>query len=260
VAAELITASRLTGGLLDQLGDGVAPDTERDAYQVQAIAHSLLESAGFGRRSGWKIGCTTKVMQTFLGIDSPCAGAMFLGSTWRGRHAFAVPARGRLGVECEIAVRIGRDLPDRGRPYDAAEAAGAVAASMAAIEVVQDRYADYPSLGTATLIADDFFHCACVLGPEVESFRPEGLRDVTGSMAINGKGMGNGVGADILGDPLRVLAWLANNCAGRGTPLQAGDVVLLGSLVQTQWVEAGDVVTVTNNPLGEVAAEFVVAL
>jgi 2-keto-4-pentenoate hydratase len=33
-------------------------------------------------------------------------------------------------------------------------------------------------------------------------------------------------------------------------------VILLGSLVQTQWVQAGDAVTVTNDPLGEVAADF----
>ena len=39
-------------------------------------------------------------------------------------------------------------------------------------------------------------------------------------------------------------------------PLLAGDVILLGSLVQTQWVQAGDAVTVTNDPLGEVAADF----
>jgi 2-keto-4-pentenoate hydratase len=59
-----------------------------------------------------------------------------------------------------------------------------------------------------------------------------------------------------LGGELQVLCWLANNAAAWGTPLLAGDVVLLGSLVQTQWVQAGDVVAVTNNPLGEVAAQF----
>jgi 2-oxo-3-hexenedioate decarboxylase/2-keto-4-pentenoate hydratase len=59
-----------------------------------------------------------------------------------------------------------------------------------------------------------------------------------------------------LGEPLQVLCWLANSCAAWGTPLLAGDIVLLGSLVQTQWVQAGDVVTVTNDPLGEVAADF----
>jgi len=195
-------------------------------------------------------------MQAYLGIANPCAGAMFQANVWHGRHVFTGPASGRLGVECEIAVRMARDLPRREAPYDLADMPGAVAASTAAIEVVQDRYADYPSLDTPTLIADDFFHYACVLGPQSESLPPQSLRDVTAAMTINGQEVGRGVGTDILGEPLAVLCWLANNCAAWGTPLLAGDVVLLGSLVQTQWVQPGDVVAVTNDPMGEVAAEF----
>ena len=262
-AAALIASTRLGGELLGDLGEDIRPPTELDAYRVQAITRRLLESAGFGRQSGWKIGCTTKVMQAYLNIDSPCAGTMFQANTWYGQHAFAVPARGRLGVECEIAVRMATDLPRREAPYELADMPAAVAASMAAIEVVQDRYVDYPSLDTPTLIADDFFHYACVLGPPSESqhpksLRPESLRDVTAAMTINGLQVGRGIGTDILGEPLQVLCWLANSCAAWGSPLLAGDVVLLGSLVQTQWIQPGDVVTVTNDPLGELMAEFTV--
>jgi len=255
-AAALIASTRLGGELLGDLGEDVRPPTELDAYRVQAITRRLLETAGFGRQSGWKIGCTTKVMQAYLNIASPCAGTMFQANTWPGRHAFAVPPRGRLGVECEIAVRLARDLPKRDAPYEIADMPAAVAASMAAIEVVQDRYVDYPSLDTPTLIADDFFHYACVLGPPSESMRPESLRDVTAAMTINGLQVGRGTGTDILGEPLQVLCWLANSTAAWGTPLLAGDVILLGSLVQTQWVQVGDAVAVTNDPLGEVAASF----
>jgi 2-keto-4-pentenoate hydratase len=253
----MITSGRLAGGLLGDLGDGIRPATELDAYRVQAITHPLLEAGGYGRQAGWKIGCTTAVMQEYLGIGNPCAGAMFQASVWHGGHTFPVPRSGRLGVECEIAVRMARDLPRLGLAYEPGDMPGAVAASMAAIEVVQDRYADYPSLGTPTLIADDFFHYACVLGPQLESFPPGSLRDVTGSMTINGTEVGHGAGTDIMGDPLDVLCWLANNCAAWGTPLLAGDVILLGSLVQTQWVAAGDVVAVANEPLGEITAEFI---
>lgn len=255
-AAAVISASRLAGGLLGELDEAVRPATELGAYQVQAIARGLLSRAGFGRQAGWKIGCTTAVMQEYLGIDSPCAGTMFQGNIWHGRHSFGVPARGRLGVECEIAVRISRDLPARDGQYQVADMAGAVAACMAAIEVVQDRYLDYPSLDTPTLIADDFFHYACVLGTQQEAVDPASLRDVSGVMAINGTQVGAGVGTDILGEPLLVLCWLANSCAAWGTPLLAGDIVMLGSLVQTHWVAAGDVVTVSNEPLGDVVAEF----
>jgi 2-keto-4-pentenoate hydratase len=116
-AAALIASIRLGGGLLGDLGENIRPPTEVDAYRVQALSRRLLEAAGFGRQSGWKIGCTTKVMQAYLNIDSPCAGTMFQASTWHGRHAFTVPPRGRLGVECEIAVRLARDLPQRDARY-----------------------------------------------------------------------------------------------------------------------------------------------
>src|SRR6202022_3772299 len=98
----------------------------------------------------------------------------------------------------------------------------AVAASMAAIEVVQDRYLDYPSLDTPTLIAADFFHYACVLGPQAEALPPESLREVTGAMTINGQEVGRGVGTDILGEPLQVLCWLANRRAAGGGPRRRG--------------------------------------
>lgn len=255
-AAALISTSRLAGGLLGELDKAVRPATELGAYHTQAITRGLLSQAGFGRQAGWKIGCTTAVMQEYLGIHSPCAGTMFQGNIWHGRHRFQVPTRGRLGVECEIAVRMSRDLPLRDEQYQVADMPRAVAASMAAIEVVQDRYLDYPSLDTPTLIADDFFHYSCVLGPQQEAMDPVALRAVSGAMVINGEQVGAGVGTDILGEPLQVLCWLANSSAAWGTPLLAGDIVMLGSLVQTHWVAAGDVVTVTNEPLGEVLAEF----
>jgi 2-keto-4-pentenoate hydratase len=47
--------------------------------------------------------------------------------------------------------------------------------------------------------------------------RPESLRDVTASMTINGLQVGRGTGTDILGEPLQVLCWLANN-ARPGAP------------------------------------------
>jgi 2-keto-4-pentenoate hydratase len=255
-AAALLVGSRLSGAMLGPLPSSLVPADENVAYQVQRAASGLLSAAGYGRQAGWKIGCTTEVMQAYLGISSPCAGRMFQARVWHGRHAFATSPPRRLGVECEIAVRMGSDLPQRGTPYEPADAAGAVAACMAAIEVVQDRYEDYPALDTPTLIADDFFHHSAVIGGQIEDFPPDRLREVTASMSINGQVVGSGAGSDIMGEPLTVLAWLANGCISWGTPIQAGDIILLGSLVQTNWVEAGDTVVIHNEPFGEVRADF----
>ena len=75
-------------------------------------------------------------------------------------------------------------------------------------------------------------------------------------MSINGRVVGSGTGADIMGHPFEPLAWLANSMAERGSFLRAGEFVLLGSLVATKWVEKGDVVEVEVEGLGRAVARF----
>jgi 2-keto-4-pentenoate hydratase len=255
-SASALIASRRSSEMLTVLPDGVRPLSVDEGYQVQEIARSALTAQGFGRVVGWKVGCTTKVMQEYLDIAEPTAGTMFSGTVRSREHHFSfVPPR-RLGVECEIAVRIGTDLDGAAGDLTSGAVIGAVSAVMAAIEVVEDRYADYPNLDTPTLVADDFFHFGAILGEERRDVDPRSLRDVTARMSINGEDVGGGKGSDILGDPLLVLEWLARHQQAQGWPLRAGDVVLLGSVVQTQWVEDGDVVTITNDPLGEARVSF----
>jgi 2-keto-4-pentenoate hydratase len=256
LAARELSASRLSGRQFTSLAPEIRPRSLDDGYRVQRLARDELLRSGFGRQGGWKIGCTTSVMQKFLHVDAPVLGAMYRSTMWHRQHRFLVSPPRVLGVECEIAVRVGRDLLAREREYSMDEVADSVSAVMAAIEIVEDRYVDYQTLDTPTLVADDFFHYGCVLGQEDESFDPLRLGGVTASMYINGAVAGEGRGSDILGDPLKALAWLANNCASRGTPVLAGDIALLGSVVQTQWVVAGDVVKIQNDALGSAVATF----
>ena len=57
-----------------------------------------------------------------------------------------------------------------------------------------------------------------------------------GEMVIDGLSVGEGSGCDILGEPLDALVWLANSHAAREGELRQGDIVLLGSVVATQWL------------------------
>ena len=133
--------------------------------------------------------------------------------TARFRHADFL----HVGVECEIAVRLATPLPAAGAPYDRDSVAAAVGACMAAIEVVDDRYEDYRSLDTPTLIADDFFNAGCVLGRagrELARARSGARRRPHDDQRRRGRAAGRG--GDILGHPLEALAWLANALAARG--------------------------------------------
>ncbi|MCH8036590.1 MAG: fumarylacetoacetate hydrolase family protein, partial [Proteobacteria bacterium] len=162
----------------------------------------------------------------------------------------------RVGVECEIVVRLGASLPAERAPYTRDTVAGAVAACMAGIEVVDDRYEDFRSLDIWTLAADDFFNAGCVLGAPVADFADLDLAALAGRMTINGAEVGQGLGRDVLGHPLEALAWYANLQAGRGQALPAGAFVMLGSVVETQWLRAGDRVEVFVEGLGRARADF----
>ena len=255
-AAALVVVSRLSGSALEGLPENLRPADELAGYSVQQCAHALLERAGFGRRIGWKIGCTTRTMQEYLGMEDPSAGGMFQANCWRRHHHFTSTGERRLGAECEVAVRLAVDLPPRSAPYTEADMAQSVAASMAAIEVVEDRYVDYSALDAPTLIVDDFFHHSCVLGPEVEEFDPHDLANTNATMLVNNEPIGSGQGSEIMGDPLTALTWLANGCLRWGAFLRAGDIVLLGSVVRTHWVVGDTEVIAVNDKLGEVRASF----
>jgi 2-oxo-3-hexenedioate decarboxylase/2-keto-4-pentenoate hydratase len=255
-AAALLRDQRVARTPIERLPENCRPRDESEGYAVQEALRGLLAGAGLGPVAGRKIGCTTPVMQAYLGIPNPCAGGVHERTVYQGearvRHGDYV----RVGVECEIAVRLGGDLEPAGAPFERARVARAVEAVMAAMEIVDDRYRDYRALDVPTLIADDFFNAGCVLGTPVTRWRGLDLPALTGVTRVNGREMGRGEGRAVMGHPFEALAWLANLRARLGLGLRAGEFVLLGSVVETCWVGPGDEVAVVVENLGEARALF----
>jgi len=255
-AATQLLDQRLSLTPISQLPESMQPRNESQGYQLQRVLNGLLTVAGMGEQVGHKIGCTTSVMQAFLDIPNPCAGRVFQKSVLR--RAGRVPRSGfvKLGIECEIAVELSRDLDGEAAPATRDSVANAVGALMAAIEIVDDRYANYRTLGVPTLIADDFFDSGCVLGDTVRDWRKLDLARLTGTTTVNGEIVGRGTGALVMGHPFEALAWLANSRAKHGLgALHAGEFVLLGSVVETKWLNAGDRARVEIESLGAVTLD-----
>jgi 2-keto-4-pentenoate hydratase len=255
-AARIICDHRLSRHRLARLDAAVRPPDEASGYAVQERVHGLLTAAGQGPVIGHKIGCTTKVMQEFLRISNPCAGGVFERQVHKTpatvRHADFV----RPGVECEMVVRLAADLPLQEAPFDRDAVATVVGEVMAGMEIVDDRYVDYKSLDTPTLIADDFFDAGCVLGKPFAGWRALELGTLSGVTWINGAEVGRGRGADVMGHPFEALAWLANSLARRGRSLRAGEFVFTGSVVETKWLNRGDRAVMEIEGLGTVEAVF----
>ena len=256
-AAQYIADHRTARRRMPGLPADVRPHDETNAYSIQDALHDVMTRAGQGTVVGHKIGCTTPVMQKFLGISNPCAGGVFDRTVHRRSAELRFDDFVRIGVECEIIVLIDRDLPAAGAPYDIAGAAAAVGALAAGIELVEDRYIDYKALDAPTLIADDFFNTGAIIGDPVSNWRALDAMSLVGTMQINGGEAGRGRASDVMGHPFAALAWLANTLAARGRALVKGDFVCTGSIVETKWVARGDHCVATIDQLGSVGARFV---
>ena len=160
----------------------------------------------------------------------------------------------RLGIETEIAVRLGRDLPARAAAYGRAEAAAAVAALMPAIELVDDRYEDFATIGGPTQIADNAFDAGSVLGPEHSGWQALDLAALTARTWRDGVLVAEGRSDVLLGHPLDALAWIANRRSSLGLGLAAGSFVSLGTITPVQWAADGPATyTIEVEQLGKVA-------
>ncbi|HMH59876.1 MAG TPA: hydratase, partial [Bradyrhizobium sp.] len=117
-AAEIIAAARRNRTPLHPLAGDAAPQTEADGYRIADAVHGLL-GVDFGDMVGHKIGCTSAVMQQYLNIPHPCSGGVFAGGVHPSGASLRARDFVRVGVECEIAVRLGRDLMPLDAPFTA---------------------------------------------------------------------------------------------------------------------------------------------
>ena len=243
-AADMLLAVRHGGAATHGLGDA-APRDEREALAVQ---QEVLRRRG-GTIGGWK--CATPpgkpVSQALLDARGVVAGP----ARW------SLPPGARIGIETEVAFRLGRDLPPRTAPYSRAEVIEAVAECFPAIELVESRYADMTAVTPLEAMADNIAHAGLVLGAPVADWRQRDLDDLLVRQAAGGTLQVERRGANPAGDPLLSLTRLANHLPGFGLHLQAGQVVTTGSWTGLLFVPGGQRITGGFDGLGEVVVDLV---
>ena len=176
----------------DTLPVGIA-----EAYDVQREYQAVLAGA-YGPVAGYKIAYTTTAVQQATGLSEPCAGVILANNIRHSPASLESSDYLQVGIECEVAARLGADLPASGAPYDRDGVSKAVDAVMTAFEVVDNRRTEGQERETQllTTIASNILNAGVVLGEPVTDWRGIHLAGCRGSMTING-------GAGWRGDGLR---------------------------------------------------------
>ncbi|KAB1643654.1 2-keto-4-pentenoate hydratase [Gulosibacter chungangensis] len=237
----------------------VSPLTERyadmdleDAYRIQELQVEKWLSEG-RRIRGRKIGLTSKAMQRQLGVTEPDYGVLlddfFYGeSTQVGSADFTQPR-----IEPELAFILGKEL--RGPNINVADVVDATAWVVPSIEIIDSRIADW-KIKYFDTVADNASSGGVVLGSTPRRINEVDLRLQGVNVFVNGQLTETGAGAAALGSPLNSIVWLANVLGKRGIALEAGQVVLPGSVTKAISVQSGDTVSCDFAGMGSVSINF----
>jgi 2-keto-4-pentenoate hydratase len=252
---------RMAGDLLEayRTGRSVAPLTERcpeltiaDAYAIQQAQVVRWQADGRVIK-GRKVGLTSAAMQRQMGVARPDFGVLHDRMFYSESDVVPISAFLQPRVEPEIALILGRGLAGPG--VTVAEALAAVDFVLPALEIIDSRIEDW-RIGIVDTIADNASSGGVVLGghpirPDVADLRLLGC-----NLFGNGELVATGASGAALGSPVASLMWLANTLGVHGACLDAGDVVLPGSVTAAQPVQSGDVWTAQFAELGTVTVRF----
>ena len=207
---------------------------------------------------GKKIGVTSKAVQDMLGVHQPDFG--FLTDWMHVEGDIDVDAKALIAprAEAEIAFILKSSL--NGPGITAADVLAATESIAPCFEIVDSRIDDW-KIRIVDTVSDNASCGVYVVGKE--RLDPAGLDLPNLHVAVtkNGAPLSEGYGHAVQGDPAQAVAWLANTLGAHGVTLDAGDVILSGSLVPLAPAVKGDRFEMTlsdaSGPLGTCVANFV---
>ena len=234
--------------LIDALGDGlwaclnerrtVAPITDRhpemtidDAYAVNLRLRNLRSARG-DRLVRKKIGVTSHAVQSSSALTSLTLGSLTPWCTSERCRSRQLMQR----AEGELAFVLKAPLLGPGVTDE--DVLAATEAVIPCFEVVDSRIADW-KVKIQDTVADNASCGLYILGQGVS---PHGLDFPNLAMRVfkNGELLSEGEGRAALDSPVKCVTWLANTLGRYGISLDAGDVILSGSWVPLEPVQAGD--------------------
>ncbi len=184
---------------------------------------------------GYKIGLTALKLQEMMKIEEPTEGEVLSTRVHNSPFTIKLADYGRLGIESEICVVLGEDLRAECSRSDVAASLSAI---HAAYELIDDRAADYGVMNAISLIADNSWNEAVVLGEPGGAALDLSARK--GTLTCNGTQIGEGSTRNAIGHTLDMVVWLAGHLGKRGKYLKAGQLVMTGSLMPPVFPKGGE--------------------
>jgi len=250
-AVEHLIDARTSRSLLAPFTETHSDLTLEQAYAIQDALRAEFERRG-DRPIGWKLGATSPSGQATMGLKEPACGFL-LPAQYASDADVSASAFANMGVEAEVAFRMRTKLVGPG--VTAATALSAVEGALPAFELLDFIYSGTPR--AADYIANSIHGQAIVLGSPLTPLQGLDLALEGVVFEHNGEIVGTYTAAEVMGNPLNALAWLANHLAARGQALEPGDIVISGGITKLLRPKTGDTIRARFTHLGSINIKVV---
>jgi 2-keto-4-pentenoate hydratase len=199
---------------------------------------------------GWKVGLNAAPVQAALGLDGVVVGFLTTATALETGVPHSLAGASNPGIEPELAVRFGDDVPADPSSEQVAAAIDAVAPALELVDL------DRPLDDLHAILAGNVFHRGVLIG-DFDAARVGGdLDGLAVAVRRGGEEAGSVSAAESYGDLAETLWMVSRRLALMGESLRAGQFVIAGSLTPIVPVAAGDEVRADFGPLGTLAVEF----
>lgn len=229
-----------------------------DAYAIQAAW--VKKKIASGRKAiGWKIGLTSRAMQYALNINIPDSGVLFDDMAFD--DGAAIPADRFIQPRIEAEIAFVMKAPLRGADVTVFDVLNATDYVTPALEILDTRIVrvDPGTKKTRTIhdtISDNAANAGIVIGGRAQRPDQIDLRWMGSVVTRNAEVEETGLGAGVLNQPARGVAWLANRLSQYGEGIEAGQIVLAGSFIRPVEARHGDTIVADFGPHGSISLFF----
>jgi 2-keto-4-pentenoate hydratase len=223
----------------------------QQGYRVQLGMLQRLVAAG-ERHAGWKVGLTAAAMRVQHHVHEPCFGFLLESGNKPSGHVFRHAELIQPGFENEICITLGQTLRGPGITFE--QARSAIREIAPALEIVEKRgnfSADLP-----LTMADNAQQKAFVTGTAIPLGDIDLARAVV-TVHVDDAVRDRASGAEVMGNPINSIVWLANKLAEFGWAIEAGQRVISGSFTRQYPLDGPARVKSVFDPVGTVEAVFV---
>jgi len=214
-----------------------------------AVRRELLKAGH--KALGWKLAFGGPAAMERLGTNAPLVGFLTDRGLLASGSVISLANWKKPAAEPEIAVHLGKDLPGGA---DRATAIAAIAGLGPAIELAN---VDHLSDDVEGTLARNIYQRHVVIGTKDTRLAGGVLEGLTGRVTRNETEIAKVTGFEALtGELITIIRHTADLLAAFGEKLEAGQIIIAGSIIPPLWVTSGEELTFQLDPLPAISLRF----